>query len=65
MATGTSANKLDVAGRACLHRVFIWYNLVAASAARGVLFAFHNVRRPSVPILVGNATLIVSQHVYV
>jgi hypothetical protein len=42
--------------------------LLAASAAGGVLFenfVINNGLWPSVPISVGNATLVVSKHVYV
>jgi hypothetical protein len=41
------------------------FSLVAVSAAGGVLFCdFNNGLWPSILILIGNATLIVSKHLY-
>jgi hypothetical protein len=63
---GSTPDALDVAGRLRLHQVVSWCNLVAASAAGGVPFYEENSGLwLSVLILVGNATLVVSKHVYV
>jgi hypothetical protein len=61
---GVTADALAVAGRPRLHQVLNWYNLIAASAAGGSPFVINNGLWPLVPILVGNATVVVSEHGY-
>jgi hypothetical protein len=56
---------LDVAGRPRLHQVLNYDNLIAASAAGGVPFCESNGLWPLLLVLVGNATAVVSEHVYV
>jgi hypothetical protein len=55
----------DVAGRPRLHRVLNWCTLVAARLLVGFPFVIDNGLWPSVFILVGNATLVVSKHIHV